>query len=144
MRLPVMHEVWGCRGPNPHIPHTHAPIKACKTVPLFAVGPCAAAHPSILPIIFLFMHQPIPLSDNPVIHSCVHPSTHSSVCSVIHASVQSSPHHSIHPSIHPLIHPSNYHPLIHPPIKSITHSFNDSAFDPACAYPYWKGDLPED
>ena len=29
MSLPVMHQVGGCGGANPNIPHTHAPIKPC-------------------------------------------------------------------------------------------------------------------
>ncbi len=118
MSVPVMHEVWGCGGTNPHIPHTHAPIKACKAVSLFVVRSLCTFSHSFVCVQLLT-------------HASIYPSSHPCIRPVIHPSVQSSIQSSMHPSNHPLTTPSNY-PLIHLSTYSSNHAFIRWFGHPSC------------
>ena len=101
------------------LPSFHSSLHLCVSssmhpVTRLSLSSCSSFPPSIHP------------SNHPVVHSFVHPSILSSMCLSSHACICPVKPSPFHPSSHPLIHPF---------IKSIMHSFNDSAFDPACVHP---------
>ena len=126
----MMHEVWGGGGTNPHIPHTRAPIKACKTAPLFVVSlsvhslirfslfSCSSVNPCIHLCVCLSVHPSTIISVSPsLMHLSIHSSIHPSVQSFIHPSIQCFPHPGFHPTIHLFICPFIL-PSAHPFKKS--------------------------
>jgi len=139
-----MHEVWGGRGTNPHIPHTHAPIKACKTAPLFVVSlsvhslirfslfSCSSVNPCIHLCVCLSIHPSIHHFSYPLIDASVHPLKHPSFCPVIHPSIHSMFSSPCFPSNHSPIHLS-IHPSIRSPIQKVIsciHSLSQLSLSP--------------